>query len=127
MNTALLRTEWIWPLPEILELLKEEVRIAAIQKAKGNIAVQELAAKFKVNYKWLERNFIRHIGITPKEFARLQRFIHTYFDCISTDKPALLDIALDNGYFDSSHFTKEFRRFTGKAPQAYLNKRSRCI
>jgi len=97
-----------------------EQALSAIQQAKGNIAVLQLASTLKVNYKWLERNFTKHIGITPKEYIRLQRFIHTYFDFISNKEPEIMQVALDNGYCDNNHFTKDFKRFTGKAPLAYL-------
>lgn len=98
-----------------------EQALSAIQEAKGNISVLQLAVSLKVNYKWLERNFTKHIGITPKEYVRLQRFIHTYFDLIKSKDPEIMRIALDNGYCDNNHFTKDFKRFTGKAPLAYLN------
>lgn len=97
-----------------------EQALSAIQQAKGNIAVLQLAATLKVNYKWLERNFVKHIGITPKEYLRLQRFIHTYFDFINNKEREIMRVALDNGYCDNNHFTKDFKRFTGKAPLAYL-------
>jgi len=91
--------------------------LTTIQHARGNIKMTDL----NINYKWLERNFIKHIGITPKEYARQQRFIHTYTDLIKTDAD-LLTIALNNGYCDSSHFIKDFKRFTGFSPLAYLKK-----
>lgn len=86
-----------------------------IQQQKGNVVISKMG-----NYKWLERNFSDHIGLSPKEYARLLRFIHSYSDVL--EGQGLLDIAINNGYYDQNHFSKEFRKFTGKPPREYLRK-----
>lgn len=86
-----------------------------IQQQKGNVVISKMG-----NYKWLERNFSGHIGLSPKEYARLQRFMHSYADVLKGYD--LTGIAINNGYYDQNHFTKEFRKFTGKPPREYLKK-----
>lgn len=91
-----------------------------INKTKGQISVTELATKLGVNYKWLERNFSKYVGLTPKEYIQLQRFMATYIRL--HNKPNdLLSVAVSNGYYDYNHYLKEFKRFSGKTPLEYIN------
>lgn len=52
--------------------------------------------------------------------ALLQRFIYSYADVLKGHD--LTGIAVNNGYYDQNHFTKEFRKFTGRPPREYLRK-----
>lgn len=104
-----------------LGLLNEA--ISYIHNEKGIIPIQRLADKLGVNYKWLERNFQSGIGITPKEYARLQRFINAYVDLVNDNERDKLDIALSNGYYDYNHLKKDFKLFTGESPATYLRTR----
>jgi len=60
------------------------------------------------------------MGLTPKEYIQLQRFISAYINLYSKSYD-LLSVALDNGYYDYNHFLKEFKDFTGKAPLKFIN------
>lgn len=94
-----------------------------IDKEKGNVSVQDLleAAGPKINYKWLQRSFLNHIGISPKKYISLQRFIYAYDDLSENIPYNLMGTALKNGYYDHNHFLKDFKRYTGKSPSAYFN------
>jgi len=91
-----------------------------IHKTKGNSTVRKVSNDAGVNYKWLERNFIQHIGLLPKEYIQLQRFIHAYLDLVGSKHVDLMQIAISNGYYDSNHFLKDFKSYTGKTPLQYL-------
>ncbi|MCD8739347.1 helix-turn-helix domain-containing protein [Mucilaginibacter roseus] len=92
----------------------EEV-LDAVILCKGQVSVNNLSKKIKVNYKWLERNFNNYIGLTPKEYIRLQRFMHAYLDLNNShDGNSLFATAIQHGYYDTSHLQKELKLFTGK-------------
>ena len=91
-----------------------------INNTKGQMSVTELVSKLGINYKWLERHFSKCIGLTPKEYIQLQRFIATYID-LQNKSNDLLAVAVSNGYYDYNHYLKEFRRFSGKTPLEYIN------
>lgn len=99
-----------------------EEAIVYIREQNGNATITEIARQLKVNYKWLERNFSYYIGVTPKSYGCLVRFIHAYADLTSTPQKDMMGIATENGYYDQSHFIREFRQFTGKTPLQYLQK-----
>lgn len=93
--------------------------VERINQAKGQISVADVIREIGVNYKWLERNFFKHLGLTPKEYIQLQRFISAYIN-LHAEPDDLLNVAIANGYYDYNHFLKEFKDFTGKTPVEYI-------
>lgn len=91
-----------------------------IHKTKGQSSVRKLSSETGVNYKWLERSFVKNIGLLPKEYLQLQRFMHAYLGLMGNQEVNLMDTALSNGYYDYNHFLKDFKVYTGKTPLAYL-------
>jgi AraC-like DNA-binding protein len=58
--------------------------------------------------------------MTPKQFARVLRFKRHYRALIS-HVGARRSLSADlEGFYDQSHFNREFRHFTGVAPGAKL-------
>lgn len=103
-----------------LGLLKSAVKL--ISGTKGQISVADVIRDIGVNYKWLERNFTKYLGLTPKEYIQLQRFISAYIN-LNTEPNDLLNVAIANGYYDYNHFLKEFKDFTGKTPVEYISRK----
>lgn len=93
--------------------------VELINRTKGQISVSNVIKEIGVNYKWLERNFSRYLGLTPKEYIQLQRFISAYINLHADND--LLNVAITNGYYDYNHFLKEFKDFTGKTPIEYMS------
>jgi AraC-like DNA-binding protein len=91
-----------------------------IRNTKGQSTVQKVTRDVGVNYKWLERNFTKSIGLLPKEYILLQRFLHTYIELVDSKGADLMFIAISNGYYDYNHLLKDFKAYTGKAPLEYL-------
>lgn len=88
-----------------------------IKEAKGQITVDALAQKKHTTTRQLERDFQKHIGITPKEFINITRFQHVLSAITHYKKnKSLLDIAIEHGYYDHAHLTNEVKRYTGRPP-----------
>ncbi len=90
---------------------------------RGTLTVKDIMDSYSVrlNYKWLERNFKKHLGISPQNYLLVRRFLNAYIDLDSLTSKDLLQIALDNGYYDDNHFIKDFRRFSGVPPKTYFS------
>ena len=58
------------------------------------------------------------VGLTPKLYSRVQRLKRAVAQ-IAVGKSELAQIALDHGFYDQSHLTREFREFAGVTPGAY--------
>jgi AraC-like DNA-binding protein len=100
-----------------------EQALQTILHRQGNVRVDELSQQLGTHYKALERKFKIYVGLTPKTFARVVRFKHTYkqFHAIAPHDPSFF---LDLGYYDQNHFIKDFKYFLNTTPTAYRRKSS---
>ena len=71
-----------------------------------------------VSHRYLQQTFEEHVGIPPKLLQKILRFQRT-FQHLADDKKSLTEVAYMSGYFDQSHFIRDFRRFAGVSPSAY--------
>ena len=101
--------------PEVLQKTLDH-----IHHIKGRSTVRDITDGAGVNYKWLERSFLKNIGLLPKEYIQLHRFIHAYMELHESKEVDLMSVAVANGYYDSNHFLKDFKTYTGKTPIEYL-------
>jgi AraC-like DNA-binding protein len=63
--------------------------------------------------------FRADVGLTPKQFCRVQRFQRALnLSAYQPDQP-WAEIALNCGYYDQAHFINDFRAFSGITPSAY--------
>lgn len=86
----------------------------------GNVALKSLQDDLRVSERTFERMFLRHVGITPRLYARICRFNTAMGQLKSNQHSKLTDIAFDNGFADQSHFIRTFKEFTGLTPGEYL-------
>jgi AraC-like DNA-binding protein len=68
--------------------------------------------------RFIER-FTREVGVTPKRFARVQRFQQVVQRAHRGGRERWCDIAADGGFADQSHLVHEFREFAGLTPTAW--------
>lgn len=85
--------------------------VSTLVRAHGAVRVRGLAGSVGTSERTLERLFDRHVGLGPKELARVIRF-----------QAALRGI--DGGYYDDSHRIHEFRELAGATPSVVLAERS---
>ena len=74
-----------------------------------------LSSSYGLSERYLEKLFVDLVGITPRAFYSVYRF-NKSLDLVLTSKRKLTSIAYDCGYYDQSHFIKEFTKFTGITP-----------
>ncbi|HKE96116.1 MAG TPA: helix-turn-helix domain-containing protein [Povalibacter sp.] len=84
-----------------------------IRRERGLLSIMDWIRDHRIDSRNLERQFCAWTGMTPKRFARVIRFKHSYHRLIVG--PPATATHLD-GYYDQSHFNREFRYFTGAAP-----------
>jgi AraC-like DNA-binding protein len=82
------------------------------------VSVERLAETLGIGERQLERKFGEWVGVAPKRFARLARFRNVIAGWNAS--PGTADAIGDGGFFDQSHFIKDFRAFAGTTPEAYL-------
>lgn len=97
---------------------KIDLSITTIFEKKGMVDVDELAKNVQLSTRQLERTFKKAIGLSPKFYCRIIRFSHI-FEVMKNHKDSWIRTALQSGYFDQSHFIKNFKEFTGEEPSNY--------
>lgn len=84
-----------------------------LQETGGRIAIQRLAEAMSIGRRGLESGFRREIGLTPKTVARIARFQRAT-TVLGTAEPLVR--AVDCGYSDQPHLTREVRAMAGVTP-----------
>lgn len=81
--------------------------------------VEELADLVGLDVRTLQRLTREHLGLTPKWLLQRRR-LHEAVGRLQGGGLTLTDLAHDLGYADQAHLTRDFVRFTGMTPSAYL-------
>jgi AraC-like DNA-binding protein len=101
--------------PEKRDLLPAAV-LETITTRRGNVSMTQLGRMTGWSPRHLRRMFHESIGIGPKIFCRIIRFLDAYRVLRRSPRPSFLDVALDAGYYDQAHFIREFEDFYGSSP-----------
>ncbi len=82
-----------------------------------SITLETLQREFKINKYNLQKDFKRKIGLTPLAYQTVMR-IENSKKLFYTDM-SLVEIALESGFHDQSHFTHSFKKYVGVTPGRY--------
>ena len=99
---------------EVIQLLSDE---------HGDVAITNIALRHGTTLRTLQRLFQQQVGISPKQFARLERFKHVY-SLLQKPTWSKADSLFLSGYFDQPHFNKEFKSFTNENPDKWFSHRN---
>lgn len=78
--------------------------------------IDVLAKKMDISTRYLHQCFSDHVGVNPKLFSKLVRFHNSVKLVEQKRKESLTSLAYECGYFDQSHFIRDFKRFSGITP-----------
>jgi len=90
-----------------------------IERARGAISVASLARLLSTGERRLQRTFDAAVGIGPKQVIRVARFREAAAKLSQPGEISLSRIALDCGYADQAHFTREFVLLAGVTPTEF--------
>ena len=97
--------------------------VRAIQDDPTVTTVELAARRQAMSERTLQRLFRRYVGVGPKwvlQRARLHDAVHRIDSGLVTD---LASLALELGWFDQAHFTRDFTALVGQSPAAYAARR----
>jgi len=95
--------------------------IELILKQSGQLTIKSLLRELPLSERTFERRFMAEVGLSPKQFAKIVQFQSSLHSLSNTSFNKLIDIGLDSGFADQSHFTRVFKQYTGQTPSYYLS------
>ncbi|WP_165305099.1 helix-turn-helix domain-containing protein [Pedobacter sp. SYP-B3415] len=81
--------------------------------------ISQIASRHGITMRYLQRLLHQHTGLSPKVLDKINRFQQS-LKMLNNPSHSLTAIAYSCGYFDQSHFIRDFKGFTGLTPTAYL-------
>jgi AraC-like DNA-binding protein len=81
-------------------------------------SIRTIASQNNISSRYLSRLFLQYTGVTPKLYDKIHRFQQS-LRLITENRYSLTSIAYDCGYFDQSHFIRDFKHFAGITPSSY--------
>ncbi|KAA1251343.1 helix-turn-helix transcriptional regulator [Mycobacterium simiae] len=95
-----------------------------LERTQGRIPMSTLATRVGISARQLTTLFHREFGRSPKTVSMLMRFQHATTRIAAAARQHgrvdLAAIAANTGYCDQAHLTREFGRFAGVPPRAWL-------
>jgi len=82
--------------------------------------VHAVAARLGVTPRTLERRMLAETGLSPRMLSRVLRFRRAFRLIDEAPAGTWARVAHTAGYFDQAHLIREFRRFAGAPPTAFL-------
>jgi len=114
----------------LLNLYTEDVKLESfievlksIEEKKGNISIEELAGILDISRRSLDRLFKKYIGTSANIYMRIIKIKYTREELRNVKFETLTSVGYNNGYFDQSHFIKEFKTFMQKSPKEYIKEK----
>ncbi|MCH8541937.1 MAG: helix-turn-helix domain-containing protein [Alcanivorax sp.] len=97
---------------------------AVMEQVSQAESVARAAAALHLSRRALERRFAEQVGVSPKQYARIQRIARAR-DLLKRGPPIRqAELAQQLGYFDEAHFIHDFRAMVGITPGHYARRQS---
>lgn len=91
--------------------------IDEINKNRGIGIPLESLERFSLSERSMQRIFRERTGLTPKKYAKIVRFKHSI--ALLPETADLTSAAYEAGFYDQSHFIREFKEFCGLSPSEF--------
>lgn len=82
-------------------------------------SINRIAQEHGISCRQLHKIIFQFTGLSPKSLHKINRFQYS-LKLMSKNEESLTSVAYECGYFDQSHFIRDFKTFTGTTPSEYL-------
>jgi AraC-like DNA-binding protein len=93
----------------------------ALEQLRAASSIRRIVQSSGYSHKSVMSLFRRSVGLTPKRYWRVLRFQRVLGMVAGPEGLPLADAALEAGYADQAHFSREFKAMTGVTPSEYRN------
>jgi len=94
--------------------------VEKILSSNGTTSISDICRNTGCSERQLERLFKEYVGLSPKLYSRIIRFAYIFQQGQKSKKMNGSELGIASGYYDQSHFIRNFKAFTGEDPSRYL-------
>lgn len=91
-----------------------------LTEEKPPLSIAQLAAENHLSLRQLERVFLKEVGVSPKTLYRMLRFDRLLQSQMNASFTKWSATAYEFGYYDQMHLIRDFRKFLGITPSAFI-------
>ena len=91
--------------------------IHIIASSKGFVEINKLARNVALSTAQFRKRFNEEIGISPSQYCKIVRINSALAILEKNSKNSLTELTYQLGYFDQSHFIKDFKAVVGYSPK----------
>lgn len=114
----LLKIFEVSPIDSDLEKFEKYISINLLEKG----SLTDFNMSISISQKSFIQKFKKHFLLTPSEYIKLKQVNYAIQLLQSNNSKKLIDIGLDSGFYDQSHFIKVFKKFCGVTPKQFIKK-----
>lgn len=97
-----------------------DIRFAISQMQLNNkSSILKLASEVNMSKRNFERKFLAKVGLTPVFYNRIVRFQKAFKLINQSNNLSFTELAHSSGYYDQSHFIRDFKQFYGQVPKEF--------
>lgn len=89
--------------------------LSLMHEGQGGLPIKHIAQQIKLSERTLNRKFIGAIGLPPKQYSSIIR-LRRAIKCLTNPDYAISSIAIDCGFADQAHMTREIKLYMGQTP-----------
>ncbi|WP_422860254.1 helix-turn-helix domain-containing protein [Flagellimonas sp. S174] len=89
--------------------------------SQNKYSMDDVSGKICLTPRGFRKLFSNQIGFSPAYYRKITRFNRAAFQINTFHGLSLTEIAYQNGYYDQSHFIKDFKHFSGISSRKYQN------
>ena len=93
----------------------------------GILRTKQICEEFNITPRTLQRYFKEAIGMCPKQVLNIYRFNYVLSLLNSNSEKTLTEISYLCGYYDQSHFIRDFKKVTGQTPKVISSNHKKIV
>ena len=100
-----------------------EMIFAVSKNIEKELKISEIAKKYNISIRTLERKFKRNTGMTLKKYHLIFKLNKLLEDIYMNEDVDWTDLAIKYGFFDQPHMIKVLKKYLKKSPREYMKTR----